>query len=123
MPFDTHLLDEALAQRSVRLEEERQELYHKTVGALEQFHMAYAIRYAYIFGSVTRPHRFHEHSDIDIAIKTERPELLPEAIGRFSSFLQRDVDLINLDTAPFADRIQREGIQWKAQNFSSCGRT
>ena len=89
MPFDTHLLDEAIALRSDRLENERQRLFAKTVALLDAHYRQFGIRFAYIFGSVTRPRRFHQHSDVDIAIETSRPELLAEAIGRFSSRLER----------------------------------
>ena len=112
MPFDTSVLDQALAQRSDRLECERQRLLAQTVELLQAHGDRYGIRLAYIFGSVAQPHRFHEHSDVDIAIETGRPLLLTEAIGRFSSLLGRDVDLVNLATVPFADRIRREGVQW-----------
>jgi predicted nucleotidyltransferase len=112
MPFDTSLLDEAIARRSVRLEKERQRLFAQTVALLESQSGKYGIRSAWIFGSVARPHRFHERSDVDIAIETSRPELLTEAIGRFSSLLERDVDVIDLASVPFADRIRREGVLW-----------
>lgn len=112
MPFDTSVLDKAIAQRSDRLEVERQRLLTQTVELLEAHNEQYGIRLAYIFGSVAQPHRFHEQSDVDIAIETGRPLLLTEAIGRFSSLLGRDVDLINLATVSFADRIRREGVVW-----------
>ena len=112
MPFDTHLLDEAIAQRSRRLENERQRLFAKTVALLDAHYRQFGIRSACIFGSVTRPRRFHQHSDVDLAIETSRPELLTVAIGRFSSLLERDVDMVDLATVPFAERIRREGVLW-----------
>ena len=112
MPFDTSVLDEAKAQRSDRLENERQRLLAQTISLLNSHADRYGIRSAYIFGSLVRPRRFHERSDVDIAIETSRPELLTEAIGRFSSLLQRDVDLVDFATVPFAARIRREGMLW-----------
>ena len=112
MPFDTSVLDKAIAQRSRRLENERKILVAQTVALLDAHSRQFGIRSAYIFGSVARPRRFHEHSDVDIAIETSRPELLTEAIGRFSSLLERDVDLVDLSVVPFADRIRREGVPW-----------
>ena len=93
MPFDTHLLDEAIARRSDRLENERQRLFAQAVALLDAHSRQYCLSSAYIFGSVVRPRRFHERSDVDIAIETSRPELLTVAIGRFSSLLERDVDI------------------------------
>lgn len=112
MPFDTRVLDEAIAQRSDRLENERRRLLAQTVALLSSHGSRYCIHSAYIFGSVARPRRFHERSDVDIAVETGRPELLIEASGRFSSLLERDVDLIDLAAAPFAERIRREGVLW-----------
>ncbi len=112
MPFDTRLLDEAIGQRSRHLETERRRLLAQTAALLETHSCHFGIRSAYIFGSVARPRRFHEHSDVDIAIETSRPERLAEAIGRFSSLLERDVDLVDLSAVPFADRIRREGVPW-----------
>ncbi len=112
MPFDTSVLDEAITRRSDRLESERQRLFAQTVALLNSLSSHYGIRSAYIFGSVARPRRFHERSDVDIAIETNRPEMLTEAIGRFSSQLKRDVDLVDLVSVPFAERIRREGVLW-----------
>ena len=112
MPFDSSVLDEAITRRSDRLENERQRLFAQTVALLNSLSRRYGIRSAYIFGSVARPRRFHERSDVDIAIETSRPKLLTEAIGRFSSLLERDVDLVDLASVPFAERIRREGVLW-----------
>ena len=116
MPFDTSVLDKAIAQRSRRLESERKDLVAQTIALLDSHSRQFGIRSAYIFGSVARPRRFHEHSDVDIAIETSRPEILAEAIGRFSSMLERDVDLVDLSAVPFADRIRREGVPWTPKN-------
>lgn len=112
MPFDTSVLDEAIERRSKRLEKERKRLLAQTVSLLDKHCCHFGIRSAYIFGSLAQPRRFREHSDVDIAIETSRPELLTEAIGRFSSLLERDVDLVDLSAVPFADRIRREGVPW-----------
>lgn len=112
MPFDTSVLDEAIKRRSNRLEKERKRLFARTVAILDKHSSHFGIRSAYIFGSLAQPRRFREHSDVDIAIETSHPELLSEAIGRFSSLLERDVDLIDLSAVPFADRIRREGVPW-----------
>ncbi|MDE0072195.1 MAG: nucleotidyltransferase domain-containing protein [Caldilineaceae bacterium] len=112
MPFDTSVRDKAIARRSEHLEGERQRLLAQTCALLESLCSRFGIRSAYVFGTLARPRRFHERSDVDIAVETSRPKLLTEAIGRFSLLLDRDVDLVDLATVPFADRIRREGIQW-----------
>lgn len=116
MPFDTHLLDKAIARRSLLMEEERKRLFALTIALIDKYSRQFGIRSAYVFGSVARPRRFHQRSDIDIAIETSRPELLAEAIGQFSSQLERDVDIVDLAAVPFADRIRREGVPWTPKN-------
>lgn len=67
----------------------------------------------WVFGSVLRPGRFREHSDIDIAV-----ESLPE--GRSEAWLQgelelrlhRAVDVLNLNETRLRSRIERTGEHW-----------
>ena len=112
MPFDTHVLVKARARRSRLMERERKRLFAQTVALLDKHCRRFDIRSAFIFGSVASPRRFHDHSDIDIDIETSCPERLAEAIGRFSSLLETEVDIVDLAAVPFADRIRREGVPW-----------
>ena len=67
----------------------------------------------WVFGSVLKPGRFREHSDLDIAI-----ESLPE--GRSEAWLQselelrlrRGVDVLNLNETGLRSKIQRTGERW-----------
>jgi predicted nucleotidyltransferase len=66
-----------------------------------------------IFGSLVKPGRFHEHSDVDLALETEPlgmsalqlSSLLGERLGR-------RVDVVLLPDCRFRDRIRREGESW-----------
>jgi predicted nucleotidyltransferase len=66
-----------------------------------------------LFGSVTRPHAFHETSDIDIALINE-----PEEDSRYrlqvklEEMLRRPVDLVLLCECRFRDKIEHEGELW-----------
>ena len=68
---------------------------------------------AVVFGSLVRPGRFTEHSDVDLALEAE-----PPAMSRFqltsllSERLGRRVDLILLSECRFRDKILREGETW-----------
>jgi predicted nucleotidyltransferase len=67
----------------------------------------------WVFGSVLKPGRFREHSDIDIAV-----ECLPE--GRSEAWLQgelelrfhRAVDVLNLRETGLRSKIERTGEYW-----------
>ena len=119
MTFDTHLLDAALLRRAKNLEYERQIMLARIATMLEQLGAQYGIDRAWIFGSVTRPNRFTQRSDVDIAVETLNPDDLFDAISAFSNYLARDVDLVVLNKCHFAHRIRTEGFLWtKAPTLS-----
>jgi predicted nucleotidyltransferase len=114
--FQTNLLDELYIQRGLRLERERQSLLSKTIQWLNEFGDRHGINKAYIFGSVTQPQRFHEGSDVDIAVEEIQPDDLFAVIGFLSEAIARDVDVIVLSRCHFAEQIRRSGILWIKEN-------
>ncbi len=68
---------------------------------------------AYLFGSVTKPFQFHEHSDIDLAFKGLDGDKLFFATGFLSRYLERDVNVVPLEDIHFKDKILKQGIKWK----------
>lgn len=66
-----------------------------------------------VFGSLVKPGRFTENSDVDLALQTA-----PSAttIYQLSSLLaermERSVDIVILPECRFAERIAREGETW-----------
>lgn len=114
--FDTSVLDRALAQRRAARERERQAVLDHLLQLLDELGPRYGISEAYVFGSVTRPGRFDERSDVDIAVEEMAPEDFFDAISAFSTALGREVDLVELRKCRFADRIRSQGIRWKKAN-------
>jgi predicted nucleotidyltransferase len=110
MSFNTSYLDKALKEKRLRLEQERQILLQQTLHWLDEFGLKYGIRQAYIFGSVTRPNKFHDQSDIDIAVEQINAEDFFSVIGFISEALARDVDVVPLNQCHFAHRIREQGI-------------
>mgnify|MGYP005846560785 CR=1 FL=1 len=110
--FSTAKLDQIIQERRLKLEQERQELIIKTQQWLDQFSTEYGINKAYLFGSVTTPGKFHANSDIDLAIESIYPEKYCLAISLLSTYLERNVDLIQLAHCPFRERIRQTGILW-----------
>lgn len=113
MPFDTSILDEALARRKARNETERQRVLAKTLRLLDELGPTYKIERAYVFGSTVKPGRFHADSDVDIAVEQIDPRRFFEAMSEFFNRLGREVDLVELDKCHFAHRIRQTGILWE----------
>ncbi|MEW5957102.1 MAG: nucleotidyltransferase domain-containing protein [Chloroflexota bacterium] len=82
MPFDTSILDAALAQRRAENEQERQAMLARVLRLLDELGPDYGIRRAYVFGSLARPGRFGPHSDIDIAVEQIDPGQFFEAMSQ-----------------------------------------
>ncbi len=112
MPFNSYLLDEIRAARRDRLEQERQTLLAQVKQWLDDYGSQYGICRAYIFGSLTRPDRFTETSDVDIAVEQIDPENFFTVISLLVTALGREVDLIKLDQCHFAHRIRETGRLW-----------
>lgn len=72
----------------------------------------YDIEQAYIFGSLIRPVRFTQQSDVDLAVEAIAPENLFVAMTALAEAIGREVDLIELSKCSFAHRIRQEGIVW-----------
>jgi predicted nucleotidyltransferase len=70
-----------------------------------------------VFGSLVRPDRFREVSDIDVAIESEPSGM---TVCRLTSLLGerlgRRIDIISLPECRFRDRILREGETWTPQD-------
>jgi predicted nucleotidyltransferase len=112
--FSTSKLDQVLSDRSLKNEQDRQILLQKTKEWLNQNAHQYGMTSAYIFGSVTRPYRFHRRSDVDLAVETIDQDQFCLVISLLATFLEREVDLIQLKHCHFANKIRQTGILWIA---------
>jgi hypothetical protein len=115
MPFDTHLLDAAIARRRERNEVERRVILRQVMQWLETQGQTYGIQRAYLFGSLLRPYHFTERSDVDVAVETIAPDDFFMAIASLSEFVGRDVDLVDLSKCHFAHRIRQQGKLWRSK--------
>jgi predicted nucleotidyltransferase len=115
MPFPTPILDRALADRRQYNEQQRLATCHLVLAWLDTVGRQYGIERAYLFGSLTRPNRFTECSDVDVAVESIDSESFFEAMAKLSEQVERDVDLVELSKCPFADRIRQQGIVWNQE--------
>jgi predicted nucleotidyltransferase len=66
----------------------------------------------YLIGSLARPGKFHQHSDVDLAVVGLAPERYFQALSEMGRLAGREVDLILLEdaTADMVSHIKEEGI-------------
>ena len=67
----------------------------------------------WVYGSLTKPGRFHENSDIDLAV--EDPESvvnLARVQNAISEATGRESDVVRMEETRLAGRIRRDGELW-----------
>lgn len=71
----------------------------------------------YLFGSIVKGERFHESSDIDLAL-WEEPDTISRfgLVGELEERLGRSVDVVLLGECRFREKILREGEKWTLSN-------
>ena len=111
--FKTDVLDRALARRRQEREAERLALQARALELLEEAPVDLAE--AILFGSLVKPGRFRENSDIDVAVPHLEPRDFFELMGYLEEGLNRDIDLVLLSRCHFADSIHRTGLKWTRQ--------
>lgn len=114
----TSVLDRARARRRRRLERDRRATLTHLLHLLDRHAPDLGICEAYVFGSLIRPGRFREDSDVDVAVQGVNPEAFFEVMSLLSAALERPVDLVDLSECHFARRIRERGILWSKS--SSC---
>ena len=108
------VLEEAERRRAAGREDGRRDALDRAERALSRMVERFAIREAYLFGSVLRPGRFGDHSDIDLAVAGLGHRYWTFA-SEFSQAVGREVDVVELEHSRFAERIRREGRRCSAQ--------
>lgn len=111
--FFTHLLDEVLRAKRTRREIERRECLSRVFEALSTLAREIPFDEAYVFGSLAKPGRFVKgSSDVDIGFIGLRDEHFFRAGALLSTMLCSDVDVVQLEGHPLAERVKEEGIRW-----------
>lgn len=105
------LLAKMNADRARRREEARRDTYMRLRATLADFLPPGSE--VWVFGSLVKPGRFREDSDIDIAVE-RLPSGLTEAWLQFQLALRLDrgVDVLSLGETGLRDRILRESEKW-----------
>ncbi|MBD3182198.1 hypothetical protein GF312_07895 [Candidatus Poribacteria bacterium] len=116
MPYD--LIDKIHKQRKKKNELIRLETFSQLEKLLEKLSNEYGFSQAYIFGSLVKPGKFREDSDIDIAICGLENKYFFRLISVISREMLRDVDLCQMERATegFRDKILKQGVLWKKKD-------
>ena len=106
----TTLLKRLETERRERREELRQAFRAGLRDALRELLPEAPVR---LFGSITQPYRFSEHSDVDLALDAEVPGVsIYQLISLLSERLGRRVDVLLLTECRFRDKIIAQGELW-----------
>ena len=71
---------------------------------------------AYLFGSVSKPFRFSESSDIDIGFVGLDNRHFFKVMSYLSEETGHDVDIVQIEDHRLADKIKRGGVRWRRQD-------
>jgi len=110
--FSTYILDSVLEKKKLQREELRLKTIARIKATLEKLSQKIFFKEAYIFGSLIKSHKFTRNSDIDIGFVGLKDEEFFRALAILSGELEIDVDIIQLESHRFKDKIMREGIKW-----------
>ena len=108
--FKTDVLDRALARKRMEREELRLAVQARALRLLDESPVG--LDEAILFGSLVRPGRFCTRSDVDIAVPNLEPRAYFALMGHLEEGLEREIDLVAIDTCHFADSIRRTGLRW-----------
>ena len=112
-PFDISIWRRAKISKRRSIEQNRLSTIHDIWKAIERLTKRYQWDEIYLFGSITKPERFSQRSDVDIGIKGLNKYQHYRFISDFSGLLEREVDVVRLEDCPFAEAIVKRGIKWK----------
>jgi uncharacterized protein len=112
MRFSTALIDKTIDRKRKEREARRLQLIERLLDILERLSEKVSFDEAYIFGSVIKPHRFVEVSDIDIGFIGLKDEAFFKTMSFISNEIGLEVDVIQLEGHRLAEKVKKEGIRW-----------
>lgn len=114
--YVTALLDEVIEKKKKEREDLRLSVIAKILTAIDRLGEEVAFDEAYLFGSVTKPFRFFENSDIDIGFVGLDNSYFFKVNSYLLEEAGRDVDIVQLEDHRLADKIKRGGVRWRRKD-------
>ena len=109
---------EILQIQSETREKIRKKVWLQVEVALDTLSETYTWDEVYIFGSLIREDKFSSKSDVDLAVKGLNKFDHFSFVGKFSSLIGRDADVIRLEDCHFSNSILSGGIKWSSKRSS-----
>lgn len=113
--MDLEIINDIYKKKAEAREKARLIIIKQLGEALEKLAEEVSFAEAYIFGSVIKPYRFGDASDLDIAFKDLDRDRLFSVISFLSDYLQRNVNAVHLEDIHFQEKIVKDGIRWKKE--------
>lgn len=115
------LVTQALERKKMQREKLRRLMLNEVWRVLDRLAEQVAFDEAVVFGSVTKPYRFTDRSDLDFGFWNLKNEQYFFTMAFLSRELGRDVDVIQLETAaaPLRTKILQEGMRWTPNTSAS----
>jgi len=110
--FETPLLDKVLEREKREREGLRLQLIKKLFDIFGRLRREVPFEDAYLFGSIIKPYKFMEGSDVDIGFTGLGDEYFFKAMSFISREISRDVDVVQLEGHRLAEKIKRDGMKW-----------
>ena len=111
--FDVDQSRRFLAQKEIdkkeKREEERKVVLALAIRSLTDLFQGTGVE-VFLVGSITQPHLFHSHSDVDIVLKNFAGDRF-EVWTKLESMLHRNVEIILFEHCPFQEHVLRNGYR------------
>jgi predicted nucleotidyltransferase len=114
--YVTTLLDEVIEKKRKGQEDLRLHMIKKILTAIDRLSGEIAFEEAYLFGSITKPFRFSERSDVDIGFVGLDNRHFFKLMSYMSEEAGYDVDIVQLEEHRLADKIKKGGIRWRRKD-------
>lgn len=115
MGYATTLLDEVIEKKRKNQEDLRLDIIKKILRGIDRLRGELSFEEAYLFGSITKPFRFSERSDVDIGFVGLTNRHFFKVMSYLSEEAGRDVDIIQLEDHKLSDKIKKGGIRSKSE--------
>lgn len=110
--FDTSLWEKSLEEEYRRRERDRLRLLERAEAILPVYFSGKRVRAVYLTGSLLREGQFYGFSDVDIAVEGMEENYF-EVLVQLEDLLDRQVDLIELESCRLAEAIRQKSRRVK----------
>ncbi|MDD2904321.1 MAG: nucleotidyltransferase domain-containing protein [Syntrophales bacterium] len=107
---DISLWEATLEEKYRQREAGRQQVLAGAIDALKRYFRGKRVRKVYLTGSVLREGKYYSFSDLDIAVEGLDEDYF-ETLVQLEDLLDRNVDLIELESCRFKQEIQERGLE------------